>query len=250
MKGIYFAYVDEAVPSGYNGPMQNVKVISLGGSIIAPDKVDTEFLKDFTEMILAYLDADPGRRLIFVTGGGGPARTWQQAYRDIASEHDNDDQDWIGVAATRLNGYLIKGIFSSLCPGDLVIDPTMDMEFRGRVLVAAGWKPGFSSDFDAVLLAEKFGGGTVINLSNIAKVYSADPKIDPDAVPYDHMSHAELQELVGDEWIPGKNVPFDPIATKKATELNLKIIIAAGRNIRNLKALLEEEPFEGTLIED
>ncbi|MBI9100989.1 MAG: UMP kinase [Spirochaetales bacterium] len=230
--------------------MQNVKVISLGGSIVAPDKVDSEFLKGFRKMILEYLEADDSRRLIFVTGGGGPARTWQQAYKDICNDHDADSQDWIGVAATRLNASLVKGIFGGLCPNDVVIDPTLDFDFKGKILVAAGWKPGFSSDFDAVILAEKFGGGTVINLSNIAKVYSADPKLDPAAVPYDKMSHAQLQELVGDEWVPGKNVPFDPIATKKATELNLKIIIAAGKDLENLKELLEERAFEGTLIEE
>ena len=131
----------------------------------------------------------------------------------------------------------------------MVIDPTEAESFSGRVLVAAGWKPGFSSDFDAVLLAEKFGAGTVINLSNIAKVYSADPRLDPSAVPYDRMSWAELQRLVGDTWTPGKNVPFDPIATKKATELKLTIIIAAGKEIENLRALLKGQTFEGTLIE-
>ncbi len=63
------------------------------------------------------------------------------------------------------------------------------------------------------------------------------------------MTWAQLQDLVGDTWIPGKNVPFDPIATRKATELKLKIVIAAGREIENLKNLLEEKPFNGTLIE-
>jgi uridylate kinase len=229
--------------------MSNLKVISLGGSIIAPDGVDTPFLKQFSRMIRQYLDADQDRRLIFVTGGGGPARTWQTAYRELADHPDDDAQDWIGIAATRLNAALIRAVFSDYCPDAVVTDPTAALTFSGRVLVAAGWKPGFSSDYDAVLLAERFGGNTVINLSNIAKVYSADPRLDPKAVPFDNMTWAQLQDLVGDTWIPGKNVPFDPIATRKATELKLKIVIAAGREIENLKNLLEEKPFNGTLIE-
>jgi len=229
--------------------MSNTKVVSLGGSIVAPDGVDTPFLKEFLKMVKEYLAEDKNRKLIFVTGGGGPARTWQNAYRELVDKSDDAAQDWIGIAATRLNAQLMKGAFGDLCKDDVVIDPTADFEFTGRVLVAAGWKPGFSSDFDAVMLAERFEGNTVINLSNIAKVYSADPKLDPKAVPFDSMSWAELQALVGDEWVPGKNVPFDPIATKKATELNLKIIIAAGKNIPNLKNLLEEKEFDGTLID-
>ena len=228
--------------------MEDIKVISLGGSIVAPDKVDVEFLKEFHKEICDYLAKDAGRKLIFVTGGGGPARAYQTAYREITEKTDSGLQDWIGIMATRLNGQLIKGIFGDLCKNDVVTDPTAPGSFDGRVMVAAGWKPGWSTDFDAVVLAERFGADTVINLSNISKVYSADPKLDPDAVPLDTMSWDELKALVGDEWVPGKNVPFDPIATKKAAELKLKVITAAGKDIKNMSNLLEGRDFEGTLI--
>ena len=230
-------------------PMSSLKVISLGGSILAPDGVDIPFLKEFASLIRGYLEADRGRRLICVSGGGGPARAWQSAYRELTDCPDDEAQDWIGVAATRLNAALLKGIFGDLCRDDVVLDPTGEITFTGRVLTAAGWKPGFSSDYDAVLLAERFGGDGVINLSNIAKVCSADPRLDPQAEAYDRMTWAQLQELVGSSWTPGKNVPFDPVATEKAAQLRMRIIIAAGRNIPNLKNLLEGAPFEGTLVE-
>ena len=150
--------------------MENIKVISLGGSIIAPDTVDTEFIKKFHSEIMRYLEKDAGRKLIFVTGGGGPARVYQQAYRAISSNADSDLQDWIGIMATRLNGQLVKGVFGDLCKEDVVTDPTAPESFDGRIMVAAGWKPGWSTDFDAVVLAEKFKADTVINLSNISKV--------------------------------------------------------------------------------
>ena len=228
--------------------MENIKVISLGGSIIAPDKVDTEFLKKFHTEIIEYLDRDVNRKLIFVTGGGGPARAYQSAYREISSDTDDSLQDWIGIMATRLNGQLVKGIFGDYCKNDVVTDPTAPGSFDDRIMVAAGWKPGWSTDFDAVVLAERFKADTVINLSNISKVYSADPNEDPAAVPLDKMSWDELKALVGDKWIPGRNVPFDPVATKKAAELKLKVITAAGRDIQNLSKLLENQDFEGTVI--
>ena len=62
------------------------------------------------------------------------------------------------------------------------------------------------------------------------------------------MSWDELKALVGDEWVPGKNVPFDPVATAKASELGLRVITAAGRDIENLSKLLEGEDFVGTVI--
>jgi uridylate kinase len=114
--------------------------------------------------------------------------------------------------------------------------------------VAAGWKPGFSSDYDAVLLAEKFGAKTVINLSNIEKVYTDDPRRDPDAKPLDTISWADFRSLIGDEWMPGKNVPFDPVASRHAEKTGLTVICAAGRNLPNLKRLLSGENFTGTTI--
>ena len=188
--------------------MENIKVISLGGSIVAPDRVDVDFLKNFYNEIINYLEKDAERKLIFVTGGGGPARAYQSAYREISNKTDSSLQDWIGIAATRLNGQLIKGIFGELCGNDVVTDPSAPGEFKGRVMVAAGWKPGWSTDFDAVVLAERFGADTVINLSNISKVYSADPKTDPDAVPLDSMSWDDLKKLVGDEWVPRQECPL------------------------------------------
>jgi uridylate kinase len=228
--------------------MENIKVISLGGSIIAPDKVDAEFIKKFYSEIIRYLNKDVDRKLIFVTGGGGPARAYQSAYRKICSDADSDLQDWIGIMATRLNAQLVKGVFGSLCANDVVTDPTAPGSFDGRIMVAAGWKPGWSTDFDAVVLAERFGADTVINLSNISKVYTADPNIDPEATALDTMSWDELKTLVGDKWVPGKNVPFDPVATAKAAELKLTVITAAGRDIENLARLLENEEFTGTII--
>ena len=228
--------------------MTETIVLSLGGSIIAPEQVDTQFLTKFKQAIEKYLDTYPGKRLIIVTGGGSPARTYQKAYRTIIEEHDADEQDWIGIAATRLNGALVKALFPRFCRATLVTDPTADLEFTGRVLVATGWKPGFSTDTDAVLLAERFGAKTLINLSNIAKVYSADPKTDPTAFPIDSIGWEGFRQIVGETWSPGKNVPFDPIASKQAQKMQLKVICADGRNIDNTIAILEGRSFEGTVI--
>lgn len=228
--------------------MGTIKVISLGGSIVAPDGVDVEFLREFRELVVAYLNEQTERKLILVVGGGGPARAYQSAYRKIVSNPQDTDADWIGVGATRLNGQLLAGVFSDLCSDPVATDPTAVEGFRGRILVAAGWKPGFSTDFDAVLLAERFEADTIVNLSNITKVYTADPKLDPDATPIDRTNWADFRAIVGDRWEPGKNAPFDPIASKKAAELGLRVIVASGRNIDNLSAILTDREFEGTVI--
>ena len=229
------------------------KVLSVGGSIVVPEKPDTDFLCKFIAMIRNWLNEDSQRRLILVVGGGGPARIYQNAYREIVSasdgaSSDSSEADWIGIMATRLNAQLLKAALGDLCPQEVVYNPTTVDEFNGRILVAAGWKPGFSTDNDAVLLAERFNADTVVNLSNIEKVYTDDPRKNPDAKPIDSISWAEFRKMVGDDWTPGKNTPFDPVASKKAQDLNLTVICAAGKNIENIRSILDGKQFEGTEI--
>ena len=230
----------------------NTKILSVGGSIIAPDKPDSGFLTSFIAMIKDWLNADPARRHILVAGGGAPARVYQNAYKEVAAELreniEGDAADKIGIMATRLNAELVKALCGELCKNDVVYNPTENIEFSGRILVAAGWKPGFSTDNDAVLLAEKFSADTVLNLSNIEKVYTDDPKKNPSAKPIDSISWQDFRKMVGDNWTPGKNTPFDPIASKKAEELNLKVICASGKNIENIKNILDGKDFVGTKI--
>jgi uridylate kinase len=225
-----------------------VKVLSLGGSIVAPEGPDPAFVKAFRALAISWLDAAPGRRLVLVVGGGGPARAYQGAYRQIVDQANDEAQDWIGIMATRLNGELLRRVFEDRCPDPVVTDPTGPLSFSGSILVAAGWKPGFSTDFDSVCLAERFGAGVVVNLSNIAKVYTSDPKLDPSAKPLDSVSWKDFRAMVGDEWTPGKNLPFDPVASRKAESLGLRVICAAGRDLPNLEQILAEAPFFGTII--
>ena len=239
------------------------KVLSVGGSIIAPEAPDATFLSEFGAMATDWLLSKKDARLILVAGGGGPARLYQNAYRDVAKTFTaqqkkaagfadeaatNNACDWLGIMATRLNAQLLKTVFGPLCEQDVVYNPTQVGDFTGRILVAAGWKPGFSTDNDAVLLAERFNADTVVNLSNIEKVYTDDPRKNPNAKPLDTISWADFRKMVGDEWVPGKNCPFDPIASKKASEMKLTVICAGGKNIPNIRAILDGKDYIGTTI--
>ena len=224
-------------------------VLSVGGSIISPDKVDYDFLASFKAMISAHLEENKDERLVFVAGGGAPARVYQEALRKINPTAPVELQDWLGIKATHLNAMLLRAVFSDFCQDDVVTDPTApEVSFTGRVLVAGGWKPGFSTDTDAVYLAKRFGGKKVINLSNIKKVYTDDPRKNPEAKPIDRISWKDFRAMVGNEWNPGLNAPFDPIASRLAEENDMTVIAADGRNIENTRAILSDEPFEGTII--
>ncbi len=223
-------------------------VISLGGSIVAPDAVDTGYIASFRDVIEGQLRAKDDLRVVIVVGGGALARAYQQAYRTVAAQPDDAAADWVGIAATHVNAELLRAVFDRWCDDPVVRNPEGEIAFRGRVLVAGGWKPGFSTDFDAVLLAIRFQADTVLNLSNIAKAYTADPKTDPTATPVDAATWAHFRGIVGDEWTPGKNSPFDPVASRRAAEKHLRVIIAAGRDVANLEAILDGREFVGTVV--
>jgi len=227
-------------------------VLSVGGSIVAPDTPDVAFIVKFASSMKKYLAEDTSRKLILVVGGGGLARSYINAYKEVTSSFGSailpDTADMVGIMATRLNAELIRATFAELCPSPVVYDPTTVEDFDGSVLVAAGWKPGFSTDTDAVILAERFKANMVVNLSNITKVYTSDPKENPNATPIDSISWDDFIKMVGTEWTAGKNLPFDPIASQRARDAKIKVVCANGKDIPNIENILQGKAFTGTII--
>jgi len=223
-------------------------VISVGGSLIVPEAIDKDFLMFFKQFIIKRIEK--GDRFILIAGGGKTARYYQEAAASV-SGIDNEEKDWLGIHSTRLNAHLLKTIFKLWANPKVIKNYEKDLgdlKFSEKILVGAGWKPGFSTDYDAVLLAEKFGAESVINLSNIEYVYSEDPRMNPNAKKYENISWSEFKEIVGDVWDPGMSAPFDPIASKLASKLNLKVAIMNGKHLNNLNNYLEGKKFKGTLI--
>ncbi len=225
--------------------MGRIVVISLGGSIIVPDKINVEFLKDFKKLINDFVEK--GNKAIIVCGGGKTARLYQNAASKISNLRI-DDIDWMGIHATRLNAQLVKTLFLGIVNEKIIHNPDDKVDFREKVLIAAGWKPGFSTDYDAVRLAHNFNVKTIINMSDISYVYDKEPKNNHDARPIKDISWKNFRKMVGDEWDPGLNAPFDPIAAKEAEKLGLKVIILKGTDLNNFKKFLEGKDFDGTVI--
>jgi uridylate kinase len=220
-------------------------VISLGGSIIVPKEVDIAFLKSFKAFVERHIKK--GYRFIIVSGGGHTCRMYQNAASSVELT-DTEDLDWLGIHATRLNGHLLRTIFRKSANEVVLKSPRRHINFTEPVLIAAGWKPGFSTDYDTVLLAKRFGAKTVINLTNTDFVYTKDPRHNGDARPIKALSWKEFRRLVGDRWEPGMNVPFDPLASAKAEKLGLKVAMLKGTDIKNLEDFLAGRKFKGTLI--
>lgn len=226
-------------------------IISLGGSLIVPRHIDWKFLKEFREMIISEIRK--GKKFVIVTGGGYSAREYKDAASKV-TQLTKDDQDWIGIHATRLNAHLIKTIFRKYAHPRInknpltKVDITKHFSHGEKIMVAAGWRPGWSTDYVATIHAKRFGAKKLINLSNIQYVYDKDPKKFKDAKIIKEISWKDFRHIVGNRWDPGMNLPFDPIASKMAQEIGLKVVIAQGKDLKNLKNILDGEKFIGTVI--
>src|SRR3989304_3752325 len=152
-------------------------VMSIGGSLIVPDEgIDTKFLSNLNAFIRGQLAKYKNRQFFLVAGGG---------------------------KTTRLYAHLLRTIFRDIAHPFIIKHYDIIRKPTESVIVAAGWKPGASTDYDSVLLCEDYNVRSIINLTNIQTVYDKDPKKNKNAKPIDKISWPEFRKLVGDKWIPG-----------------------------------------------
>ncbi len=222
-------------------------VFSLGGSLVVPPEgIDIEFLSRFRKFIDEVTSR--GRKVVVVVGGGGTARKYQDAARQVAPL-TRDDLDWLGIHSTRLNGHLLRTVLREISNPIMFKNPTrIPKEWPEPVIVAAGWKPGWSTDYVAVRAARRLGGRLVLNLSNVDQLFTTDPKLDPTAAPISSTTWPNFCKMVGTEWDPGMNVPFDPVASKFARKNHMTVLLMGGKDLDNVEACIKGKSFVGTTI--
>ncbi|MBY0309659.1 UMP kinase [Patescibacteria group bacterium] len=227
--------------------MSDITVISVGGSLIVPDAIDTNFLNNLK--ILIDTHTAKGRRFIIIAGGGKTARRYQDAAKEVASL-TSDDLDWMGIHATRLNGHLLRTIFRDSAYRVMITNPdeVIDVPHHEKVIVAAGYRPGCSTDLRAIQIAQRIGAKHVVNLSNTDYVYTDNPNTNPAAEKIETITWTEFRKLIPENWDPGLSSPFDPIAAKEAEKLGVEVAHINGTQLQALTAYLEGQPFIGTRI--
>jgi uridylate kinase len=220
-------------------------IISLGGSIVVPDLPDPDFINLFKSLILK--EVNKNKRFVIIVGGGKTCRNYQEALAKTINA-TGADLDWIGIYSTHLNAQLIRMSFGDMATSEIVVDPSVLPSLSHPIIIGAGWKPGWSTDYDAVMMAEKLGAKKIINLSNTDYAYDKDPKKYPDAKKLENVSWAEYRKMIPKDWTSGLNTPFDPIASKVAEEEGITVMTMNGRNMENLANCLNGEKFLGTVI--
>lgn len=222
-------------------------IIALGGSVIAPNGINIPYLKRFRTFIVSRLAR--GERFIIVTGGGAIARHYQNAISKII-RISREDKDWIGIHSTRLNAHLLRTVFVKESYPVVLDDPSKPLSKNAKknLIIASGWRPGWSTDYIAVLLAKRFGVKRIIVAGHPDFVYTKDHTRHKDAKPIREISWRQYQNLISKKWTPGMKVPVDPVATRLAKKTKIEAVVIRGTNFKNFKNVINGKPFTGTLI--
>ncbi len=223
-------------------------VMSVGGSLIVPKEIDTDFLKKLKNFIINET-TERGRRFVIIAGGGRTARNYQTSAHEV-SELTSEDLDWLGLHATRLNGHLLRTIFRDLAYPVIITNPDeiLDVPKTAKLIIAAGYRPGASTDLRAIQIANLIKAKKVVNLSDTDYIYTANPKTNPTAEKIEEINWTDFRKLIPEKWDPGLSSPFDPVAAKEAEKLKIEVAQINGGNLKHLLDYLEGEEFVGTRI--
>ena len=215
-------------------------VISLGGSVINGEELDINYIREFRSFM-----KNCNERVFVVVGGGYTARKYIHAAKELG--WDQYTLDRIGIMATHLNAkLLLTNTTNTEIPR--TVDEAVLASKMYKNIVMGGTEPGHTTDGVALLLAERTGADYVINITSVGGIYDKDPRVHKDAKLIESMSYAEALSLLTDKKMnAGLNVPLDMLALKIAERSNIKIYIV-GTDIENIKKVINNADFQGTVI--
>lgn len=238
LQQLYVAYKETI------GCMKKV-VLSLGGSVLIPALEEHRIARYATVLqeIAGYV------RLYVVVGGGGEARRYITAAREIGCSEAMADE--IGVAVTRLNAMLLAGALGeAACP--LIAESQAEAMAYGagdKIVLMGGVTPAQTTDAVAAVLAERCGADLMVNLTSVDGIYTADPRTDPAAERLDQLTPERLLEIVGTGSLrAGANTVIDMIAAKVIQRSGIPLLVIDGRDPGNLARALLSGTYSGSLV--
>ncbi|MGP6238844.1 UMP kinase [Cuniculiplasma sp. SKW4] len=221
-------------------------IISLGGSMVNPDKIDVDFINNFVHAIKRM---ETGRVGI-VVGGGMTARNYVKAMRNYTG--NNFFLDEIGIRATRMNAMLL--VASMGTPQETIpesITEGLSVLNRNGIVIMGGTVPGHTTDTVSMLLAESAGIRDVINITSVDAVYSDDPKKNQDAIKYEQLTYEEAFKISLASYSgAGSNQFLDSVSLLIGKRAGLNIHLISGKNFQNLENCLMGKKYEGTIIKN
>ena len=192
-----------------------------------------------------------GAEVAIVVGGGN---FWRGAKQE---KMDRSSSDYMGMLATAMNGLALQNALEAKGV-ETVLQTAIEMRQvaepfvkrnavkyleNGKVVIfgCGTGSPYFTTDTAASLRAAEIGADAILVGKTIDGVYSADPKVDSNAIKYDKITYSDILN---------KNLKvMDLTAISLCKDNNIKLIVFELAKPENIvKAIKGEEV--GTLINE
>ncbi len=222
-------------------------VISLGGSVIVPDKVDYKFLRGFREIIRRHA---VNEKIVIITGGGGTFRRYMKSLEKV--KLDERTIGLIGIATTKLNARVVAGFFNK--QGEIP-NSIKDIKYALRksnivICGALGFKTGTTTDGNAAEIARHLKASMILNITNVNGLYDRDPRKHSSARLIPRISFDNFYKLARKiKFKAGQHFVLDQKAAGLIRRYRIKTVILNGKHIPNLENFLNGKKFIGTVIE-
>ena len=229
----------------------NRVVLKLSGESMAGGKgtgIDMDFVYELAKSIKEGKTAD--NEIAIVVGGGN---FWRG--RD-AKVIERATSDYMGMLGTVMNALALQSSLEKIGVETRVQTSIQMQEVaepyimrrairhleKGRVVIfAAGTgNPYFSTDTTAALRAAEIGASSIlVAKKGVDGVYSADPKIDPNATKFDNLTYSDILRL---------NLKIlDSTATSLCMDNNIPLLVFGIDETENITRALKGEKI-GTII--
>ena len=225
-------------------------LLKLSGEALAGENktgISPEVLNDITEQVKELKDL--GVEVAVVVGGGN---FWRGKYGHTM---EKTTSDYMGMLATTINALALQDAFEAngmytrvqtaiemreIAEPYIKRKATKHLE-KGRIVIFAcgTGNPFFTTDTCAALRAAEIDAEVILVAKTIDGVYSADPKVDPNAVKYDEISYLDI--LNKDLKV------MDSTATSLCKDNNIPLIVFAMNERGNMVKAVKGEKV-GTLV--
>lgn len=220
--------------------------VSIGGSIMSPESAELGFIRRLGALLLRK---SRRHRLILVVGGGAPARRYIELCRALGA--DETFLDEVGIRATRLNAtVLLAAVRERAYPRVAEdLDEAVSASHRFPIVVMGGTHPGHTTDAVTVFAAERARADRIVITTNVAGVFTADPKKDPGARLLRRLTPARLVEIVSSmAHDAGSKGVIDPLGARLIARSGIRTFVLDGRDLRALDAALEGRALRGSVV--
>jgi uridylate kinase len=223
-------------------------VLSLGGSLIIPNEINTKYLLEFKKTVLHNTNK---YKFIIVCGGGSVARKYISALREFKVSEKL--QNFSGISATRMNARFMNYFFNVNTEQGIPHTLNLLKEYITKENIvfcgALEYKPNQTSDSTAAQIASSLKC-PFVNLTDVPGLHNKNPKEHKDAKLIPKISWKDFNEMTDKiKFKPGQHFVLDQNAAKIIMKNRITTYIL-GKNMDEFNNLLKNKKFKGTIIGD